>query len=75
MANKNSGNNPWEQSDFNEQEILNNAKGADVQSLMQKLSPEQRSKVQSILNDPVKTSQILSNPKIQQLIRKFKGNG
>ena len=75
MANKNSGNNPWEQSDFNEQEILNNAKGADVQSLMQKLSPEQRSNVQSILNDPVKTSQILSNPKIQQLIRKFKGNG
>ena len=59
---------------INEEELLQKAKGTDVQSLMQKLSPEQQKAVKNILSDPKKTQQILSNQKIQNLIRKLKGN-
>ena len=59
---------------INEEELLQKAKGTDVQSLMQKLSPEQQKAVKKILSDPKKTQQILSNQKIQNLIRKLKGN-
>ena len=59
---------------FSEEEILKKAKGADVESLMKKLNPQQREAVQSILSDPQKTQQILANPKIQSLIRKLRNN-
>ena len=68
MANRDSDN------FINEEEILQKAKGTDVQSLMQKLSPEQQKAVKNILSDPAKTQQILANPKIQSLIRKLKNN-
>lgn len=76
MANRDNKKDIWQgdMGNMSEQELLKNAKNADVQSLMQKLSPEQREKVQSILNDPEKTRQILSNPKIQGLIRKLRNN-
>lgn len=61
-------------SNINEEELLQKAKGTNIESLMQKLSPEQQKAVKNILNDPQKTQQILSNPKIQNLIRKLKGN-
>ena len=61
-------------SNINEEKLLQKAKGTNIESLMQKLSPEQQKAVKSILNDPQKTQQILSNPKIQNLIRKLKGN-
>ena len=59
---------------FSEEEILKKAKGADVESLMKKLSPQQRETLQGILSDPQKTQQILANPKIQSLIRKLRNN-
>ena len=59
---------------FSEEEILKKAKGADVESLIKKLNPQQREAVQSILSDPQKTQQILANPKIQSLIRKLRNN-
>ena len=60
---------------FNEEELLQKARSTDVESLLKKLSPDQQTAVKNILNDPEKTQQILSNPKIQNLIRKLKGNG
>ncbi len=55
--------------------ILKNTKGKSAESLMQRLSPADREKVQSILSSPEETNKFLSNPKIQELIRKLKNNG
>ena len=56
-------------------EILKNARGQNVESLMEKLSAADRQKVQSILSDPEEKRKLLSNPLVQELIRKLKNNG
>ncbi|MBR3971321.1 MAG: hypothetical protein IKJ83_00320 [Ruminococcus sp.] len=56
-------------------EAINDANNKNVQSLMNRLSAEDQQKVRSILQNPEETKKILSNPKVQELIRKFKGNG
>ncbi|MBE6738581.1 MAG: hypothetical protein E7566_08060 [Ruminococcaceae bacterium] len=62
------GNNPYG-------DLLKSAKGQNAESLMQRLSPDQREKVKSILSSPEETNKFLSNPKVQELIRKLKNNG
>lgn len=62
------GNNPY-------YDLMKNAKGQSIESLMSKLSPSDRQKVQSILSDPEEKNKFLSSPAVQELIRKFKGNG
>lgn len=56
-------------------DILKSAKGQNVESLMKSLSPADREKVNSILSNPEETKKILSNPKVMELIRKFRNNG
>lgn len=56
-------------------DALKDARNKNIQSLMNRLSAEDQKKVQSILQNPEETKKILSNPKVQELLRKFKDNG
>ncbi|MBE6806348.1 MAG: hypothetical protein E7526_07585 [Ruminococcaceae bacterium] len=48
-------------------------KGGNVDDIIAALSPEQQSKLNSILNDKAKTEKILSSPVAQQLIKQLLG--
>ena len=48
-------------------------KGGNVDDIIAALSPEQQSKLYSILNDTAKTEKILSSPVAQQLIKQLLG--
>jgi len=56
-------------------EALNDAKNKNVQKLLNRLSSADQEKVRNILSSPEETQKILSNPKIQELIRKLNGSG
>lgn len=56
-------------------DAINDAKHKNIQSLMNRLSADDRKKVENILSSPEETKKLLSNPKVQELIRKLKGNG
>lgn len=56
-------------------EIRNSAQAGNVSSLLNKLSKEQRDKVNSVLQNPEETKKLLENPQVQALIRKLQGNG
>lgn len=56
-------------------DIEGSAKSGNIEGLLSKLKPEQRAKVESLLNDPEQTRKILENPQVQNLIRKLSGNG
>ncbi len=58
-----------------QQEIESSAKSGNIESILQKLSPAQQTKVRSLLENPEETRKILENPQVQALLRKLKGNG
>ena len=74
QSNKSSNSNNFENSTAYT-DALKDAKNKNIQGLMNKLSAEDQQKVRSILQNPEETKKILSNPKVQELLRKFKGNG
>lgn len=57
------------------QDIEASAKQGKVESLIGKLSPAQQEKVKNLLSNPEETEKLLSNPQVQNLIRKLQGNG
>ena len=59
----------------NPQEINNSVKSGKAEQLMKNLSEEQAQKVQSVLNDPKKTQEILNSPAAQALIKRLMNNG
>lgn len=56
--------------------LENAAKSGDVQSLLGKMSNEQKQKLQSVLSDKEKTEKILNSPQAQAIIKKLmRSNG
>ena len=53
--------------------IKNTPQNAQVEKLLSSLNKSDAEKVKNILNDPVKTKQILNTPEAQALIRKLSG--
>ena len=74
QSNKSSNSNSFENSTAYT-DALKDAKNKNIQGLMNRLSAEDQQKVRNILQNPEETKKILSNPKVQELLRKFKGNG
>ncbi len=59
----------------NPEDMKNNAQQGNLEALMKNLSPEQKKKVNSVLNNPEATKKLLENPQVQALIRKLQNNG
>ncbi len=55
--------------------IKNSAQQGNMDALLKNLSPQQREKVNNMLNNPEATKKILENPKVQALIKKLQNNG
>lgn len=59
----------------NPKELEESAKSGNMESILNKLNPSQREKVESLLADPDRTRKIMESPQVQALIRKLQGNG
>ena len=59
----------------NPQQIHNSVKNGKIDALMKNLNENQAQQVQSILNDPKKTQEILDSPVAQALIKRLMNNG
>ncbi len=53
------------------EELVNQAKKGDVNSLTKHLSESQKQKVNEILSDPEKQKQFLSNPQVRAIMEKL----
>jgi len=58
---------------LNNTTIKNTPQKNQVENLLSSLNKSDADKVRSILNDPVKTKQVLSTPEAQALIKKLSG--
>lgn len=59
----------------NPQQVQNSINNGKIDSLMKNLNESQAQQVQSILNDPKKTQEILNSPAAQALIKRLMNNG
>lgn len=58
---------------LNNTNIKNTPQKNQVENLLSSLNKSDADKVRSILNDPVKTKQVLNTPEAQALIKKLSG--
>ncbi len=56
-----------------EGQIKNAAKQGNVQDMLKNADSNQKKKIESVLNDPEKTKQILNSPQAQSLIKLLGG--
>lgn len=59
----------------NAEVVQNNVNNGKVDELMKSLNEKQAQQVQSILNDPKKTQEILNSPAAQALMKRLMNNG
>lgn len=52
-------------------EIMNSMKTGDVNSVLNSLNPEQKSKVNSILSNPELTKKLMEDKSVQEILRKL----
>ena len=57
------------------QEVQKTVNNGKVEELMKSLNEKQAQQVQSILNDPQKTKEILNSPAAQALMKRLMNNG
>ncbi|MBQ8000776.1 MAG: hypothetical protein IJ298_06090 [Ruminococcus sp.] len=57
------------------EEIKSSAQAGNIDALTGNLSPQQQTKLKSILSDPEQTRKIMENPQVQALIRMLSSNG
>ena len=53
------------------EELVNQAKRGDINSLTKNLSESQKAKVNAILSDPEKQKEFLTNPQVKALMKKL----
>lgn len=59
----------------NSQQLQKSVNNGKVDELMKSLNEKQAQQVQSILNDPQKTKEILNSPAAQALMKRLMNNG
>lgn len=59
----------------NPQQLQKSVNNGKVDELMKSLNEKQAQQVQSILNDPEKTKEILNSPAAQALMKRLMNNG
>ncbi len=57
-----------------ENQIKNAAKSGDVNNMLKNADSKQKDKINSILNDPEKTKEILNSPQAQALMKLLGGD-
>lgn len=59
----------------NPEKLQQSVNSGNVDELMKNLNEKQAQQVQSVLNDPKKTQEILNSPAAQALIKRLMNNG
>lgn len=52
-------------------DLVNSMKSGDVNSVLDSLNPEQRSKVSSVLSNPELTKKLMEDKSVQEILRKL----